>query len=228
MKILGVLGGMGPQASIHFYDLLIRISIKKYGVQKNADFPHILIDNIPVPDLVKSKEDENKTVAIVEEEARRLGRAGAEVLAMPCNTMHLYVERFQQASSLPFISMIDAVLKKVETDKIKKVGLLGSMTTMKSTLYTNPLRKKGIEIVLPDEQNQKIIGDLIHTVIASEHGDTERIALKKIIQQLKKDGAEGIILGCTELPLLAKDIQSDVPLYDSLTILAEECCAAIL
>lgn len=227
MKILGVLGGMGPQASVHFYDLLIRTSIKKYGVRKNADFPHILIDNIPVPDLVKSKEDEERTVAIVEEEAQRLKKAGADFLALPCNTMHLYVDRIQQAANLPFISMIEAVVGSVEADGRKKIGLLGSVTTMKSRLYSDLLERKGIKMILPDEETQEVIGSVIHAVIASEYGEAERYSLGEAIEQLASQGAEGVILGCTELPIVADEIQMQTPIYNSLQILAEECCAKI-
>lgn len=227
MKILGVLGGMGPQASVHFYDLLIRTSIKQYNVKKNADFPHILLDNIPVPDLVKSKEDEERTVAIVEEEARRLKEAGADFLALPCNTMHLYSDRIQRAAGLPFISMIDAVVGRVVADGRKKVGLLGSVTTMQSRLYADPLVQRNVEILFPDEETQEVIGSAIHAVIASDYGEAERYCLENAVDQLASQGAEGVILGCTELPLLAEGTQTHIPLYNSLQILAEACCSEL-
>jgi aspartate racemase len=224
-KILGVLGGMGPQASIHFYELLIRMSVERHGARTNSDFPHVLIDNIPVPDLVKSKDDEDQTVAMVEEEARRLAKAGADVLAMPCNTMHLYAARFRAASALPFISMVEGVVRRVETDQKKKVGLLGTITTMNSTLYTEHLKAKNIEVNLPDKETQKKIGTVIHTIITSNFGDKEKDILKHAIDELVAKGSEGIILGCTELPLLTKDMRMEVTLYNSLQILAEDCCA---
>lgn len=226
MKILGVLGGMGPQASIRFYDLLIKISIEKYGVEKNADFPHVLIDNIPVPDLVMSKDNEEKTVEIVENEARRLAKAGASVLVLACNTMHLYKDRIAQAGGIPFLSMVDSVVEKVTNDRIQKIGLLGTITTMRSGLYTDPLQKANIEVILPSEEDQNRTGALIHAVIAGNINTKEQDALSNIMEQLSRNGAEAIILGCTELPLLIQKTIA-MPIYDSLKILADCACKEI-
>jgi aspartate racemase len=226
-KILGVLGGMGPQATVRFYDLIVQTSIRKYGVKKNADFPHVLIDNIPVPDLIKSKEDEEKTVAMVENEARRLKNAGCTHLAMPCNTMHLYADRFQTASGLPFISMVDAVVERLVSDKVTKVVLLGTMTTMKSSLYTDPLQKIGIEVIIPSDEDKEFLGTLIHAVIADDIRKEHIRSFAELTIRLSKD-ADGILLGCTELPFLAQHLKVAIPVYDSPAILAEKCCAQLL
>ncbi len=223
-RILGVLGGMGPQASIRFYELLIQISIEKYGVKSNADFPHILLNNIPVPDLVVSQDDEEKGVCMVEEEARRLARAGATVLAMPCNTMHLYAERYKRAAGLPLLSIIEAVLEHVRQDGCKRIALLGSVTTMRSNLYTHPLRESGIDVFLPSENEQQQLGSIIHAVIAGRASQTEEDALHAIVTHLANAGCEAVILGCTELPLVATYISLPLPVYDSLKILALRCC----
>ena len=225
MKIIGVLGGMGPQATLYFYELLIQTMLEKHGIEKNADFFHILIDSIPVPDLVRSRAEEEKTVEIVAEEAKRLKAAGASFLVMPCNTMHLYADRLATAAEIPLHSMVESVLTRVRQDKRKRIGLLGSLTTMKSKLYLHPLEKLGIEVVLPAESQREGIANLIHATIAGKAGQKEENTLLHIIQELQKDGAQAVILGCTELPLLARSIQSPIPVYNSLEILAEEACS---
>ncbi len=222
-KILGILGGMGPQASIRLYDLIIKKSIQDFCIQKNADMPHILLDNISVPDLVLSRKDEEKTIRIVEKEARRLSKAGATMLALACNTMHLYQDRIQSAAGIPFLSIIDAVVKKVLSSGIKKVGLVGSVTTMRSDLYRKPLEAAGIEVLVPPYTDQDRIGKLIHEIIAGENGRKERDEFADILARLHDTGAEGVILGCTELPFLV-DKKTAIPLFDSLEILSESIC----
>lgn len=227
MKILGVLGGMGPQATVRFYDLLVQSSIKKYGITKNAHFPHVLIDNIPVPDLVKNKEDETKTVAIVEEEARRLRNAGCTHLAMPCNTMHLYADKIKSASGLPFISMIDAVVERLVSDNMRRVVLLGTMTTMKSSLYTEPLQKRGIKVIIPSDEDKEFLGTLIHAVIADDIRKEHIQSFAELTIRLSEN-ADGILLGCTELPFISEKLKTRIPMYDSPAILADKCCKVLL
>lgn len=224
--ILGILGGMGPQASAKFYQTLIDICLHDYKIERNGDFPHILLDNIPVPDLVRSKKDEEFTSNMVADEALRLKNAGATMLAMPCNTMHLYADMIEEKSGLSLVSMVDAVVEKVAADGLRKVGLIGTQTTMKSRLYLDPLEAKGIQAILPNEEDQETVGQLIHAVIAGKIFVRETESFLEIVDRLRKEGAEGIILGCTELPFLLPFVSEDssLPLYDSPAILAKEVC----
>lgn len=221
--ILGILGGMGPLASSRFYELFIQISVERFSVTKNVDFPHLLLDSIPVPDLVRSQDDAEVAVQMIEEEAQRLVRAGAMLLAMTCNTMHLYEDRIREAVDVPFLSMIAAVTECVRNDGRKRIGLLGSMTTMQSTLYRSPLERSGIEVLVPADSGQEKLGTLIHAVIAGHVGESERKQLRTQINALMSRGCDAVILGCTELPLLIRQKDVSIPLYDSLQILAGRC-----
>jgi len=93
-KLIGILGGMGPQASAALYDRINQLSAKRSSPARNADFPHMLISNLPVPDLISDKDAENKTVSMAAAEAERLDKAGVTNLFMPCNTMHLFARTF--------------------------------------------------------------------------------------------------------------------------------------
>lgn len=221
--LLGILGGMGPLASSRFYELLIQICTQRFGVTKNSDFPHLLLDSIPVPDLVRSQDDAAIAIQMIEEEAQRLVRAGATFLAMTCNTMHLYEDRIREAVDVPFLSMIAAVTECVRNDGRKRIGLLGSITTMQSPLYRSPLEQSGIEMLVPTEADQETLGTLIHTVIAGHVREPEQKQLHAQIVALARRGCDAVILGCTELPLLVDQERTSIPLYDSLQILAEEC-----
>lgn len=222
---LGILGGMGPHAGLRFCELLLQLSIDCYGAKRNADFPHFLLSNLPVPDLICSREDEELTVAMVEAEAKRLEVAGAELIVLACNTMHLFQDRFQQATCARFISLIDAVMHNVQRDGRKTVGLLGSMTTMQSDLYSEPLHQAGIELVLPSATEQQELSGCIQTIIAHRSSDRDQAFLRHLIESLHQQGAEAVILGCTELPQIFKPNSVAVPVYDSLRILAEAACA---
>ncbi len=224
--ILGILGGMGPQASIRLYELIIQSSIRDYGIRDNANVPHILLDNIPVPDLVLSRDDEEKTIRIVEEEAKRLAKAGATLLVLACNTMHLYANRFQSVAGIPFLSMIDSVVKKVLDSGVQKVGLVGSPTTMRSDLYLTPLQNAGIEVLIPKQSDQDRIGTLIHGVIAGTIDAKDTKDFNAIAGKLLSEGAQAVILGCTELPFLV-DAKTDVHFFDSLEILSESICTEL-
>jgi len=112
-NILGVLGGMGPQATVRFYDLAIEKS-RAMGACKNCDFPHMVISNAPVPDFISGRKDEEVAVGMIEQEIVRLENAGADFLVITCNTMHLHMERFRAKGSVPILSMIDAVVDKIK------------------------------------------------------------------------------------------------------------------
>lgn len=224
MKKLGVLGGMGPQASMRFYERTIAISTEQFGADANHKFPHMLISNIPVPDLISSQEDEERTVAMVEEEALLLKNAGAELFAIPCNTMHLYIQRFRTATQSVFLSMIDEVVKHVVADGHQTVGVMGTQTTMRTDLYGAPLRLEGVEPILPTETQQERIVEVIRRYIAGLVTEQDQTDVNDVILSLAEKGAKAIVLGCTELPLAIDHARSPLPLYDSLQILAEAAC----
>lgn len=222
-KILGVLGGMGPQASIRFYDLLIKASMEFHKAKKNSDYPHILLSNLPVPDLIRSKRAQKKTIDMAKKEVHLLEKAGAELLVMSCNTMHLYLPNIHSGDSSHFLSIVDAVLKRVQKRKHRIVGLLGTKTTLHSKMYTGPLESNGIEVLLPNKKDESLIVRIIYAVIAGTFSAKDKESLNKVIEKFQQKGATAVILGCTELPLVLLDQKvPGVEIIDSLKILAEE------
>ncbi len=227
MKTLGILGGMGPQASLHFCEKLLELSVKNHGAKTNADYPPFLLKSLPVPDLIESRDDEEKTITMVEKGAHDLRLAGADFLVMTCNTMHLFVDRIRKAGQLPFISLVDSVIQDVKRDGRKKVGVLGSITTMRSGLYADPLTRSGIESLQPTFEEQGRLVAAIQRVIARNATDDDRIVASDIISSLQKRGAEAVILGCTELPFIINPLEQSLSVYNSLEILAERSCETI-
>ncbi len=215
MKTLGILGGMGPSASLDFYRTLIEYS----GAQQNHEFPHLLLSNLPVPDFIDDRSREEEAVCMVKKEAKALERAGADELVIICNTMHLYLDRFQSAVDIPFVSMIDTVVKHVHSYS-KSVGLLASPTTIASKLYQEPLHNRGVEVLVPTAKEQKMVTQSIYRTIANTQTTEDVKNIQSIADRMLKDGAEGIILGCTELPVLMRYVQGSIPFFASTDLLA--------
>ena len=215
MKTLGVLGGMGPSASLDFYSQMIDLS----GKANNEGYPHILLSNLPVPDYISDRSREEEAVLMAEEESRKLELAGADFLVMTCNTMHLHLPRFREAVSIPFLSMIDLVCDAVD---VSCIGVLGSPTTIETNLYQDPLARRGVTTLVPEAEDQNLLTQVIFRIITGEAGDADRATVLSICDHLVSKGAESIVLGCTELPVLLREVETSVPFIRSTDILAKE------
>ena len=225
MKTVGIIGGMGPQASVRLYHLCIEISTKVHGAVHNKDFPHMLIANVPVPDFIADRGAEACAVDMVEQTIRRLAAAGAEFMVLPCNTMHLHAERFAHASGVPFYSMIEAVVENLQLEHHRTVGLLATPTTLASGLYHKALHKAGMQVLEPAAADHASLAALIGRVIAGHVRDADARLLHTMIDSLLARGCDAVVLGCTELPVLyAACAQHSEKVYDCLDILARRVC----
>jgi aspartate racemase len=153
----------------------------------------------------------------------RLGAAGADFAVMATNTMHLLFDDLQRESPIPLISIVDATGRAVTRAGMRTVGLLGTRFTMEKRFYADGLARHGIATIVPDSDQR----ETIHRVIMRElgHGelkDSSRRQYLEVIDALAASGAEGIVLGCTEIPLLVKPEHTAVPLFDTATLHAEE------
>ncbi len=168
MKTMGVIGGMGPQATIRFYDMVIRFFLEERQATKNDDFPHILLSNLPVPDLISNKDTQEATVSMAVEEGKKLIGAGADFLVLPCNTMHLFTSVYERAFTKPFVSMIDAVVERVVENQFKRVSVLASPTTIEDKLYHKAFEKHHIQVIDPSISDQTLLLFLIRSCLANQ------------------------------------------------------------
>ncbi|HEY5714256.1 MAG TPA: amino acid racemase [Candidatus Gracilibacteria bacterium] len=226
-KTIGILGGMGPQASLEFYRRLIDLSIERCGADSNKSFPHMLLSNLPVPDWISDTTYQREAVDMAVEELKILEKAGADFTVLTCNTMHLFTDEYRAALKIPFLSMIDCVVEAVQVQGITKVGLLGSASLLRSTLYQNPLAEQGISTLIPQEEAFESIAQVTKRIIAGTFSLEDKSYLLDQIERLKGKGAQGLILGCTELPLVLSSQDIDIALFSSLHILAERACEAL-
>lgn len=132
---IGILGGMGPQASAHLVKLLVDISAKEFGAKNNDDFPEILLDSVPIPDFICDESKKEIGWKMFQQRIKSMDKIGIGIFAISCNTVHILLNQLQLATKVQFISMIDEIVKEVRSLGAKKVGLLASPTTCKSRIF---------------------------------------------------------------------------------------------
>lgn len=219
-KIIGILGGMGPEATI---DLFYKI-IKFTPAEKDQDHLRIIIDNNPkIPDrtaaILGKGED---PLPALQETAQNLEKAGADFIVIPCNTAHYFLSSIQERVNIPVLNMIEETAKetKKRIPQIKKVGLLASIGVYKSEIYHQYFKKFNIEVISPQEKDKEGIMKVIYTIKTGDLSKRVKKNILKITQKLIDKGAEAIIAGCTEIPLILKEGDVSVPLIDPTQILA--------
>lgn len=224
-----ILWGMWPYASLRCYQLILDESKKFSGTNQNHDFPHILIDNIPVKELTDSVESLEETISAVQSEYEKLRIAGANIFIMACNTMHLYYDKiFDITDWISNLSLIDEMTEEITIQWYSNVGILWSLNTIQSGLYQNALMKKWVRwIILDDKYLNKRINDIIRKVIGwdTDFSFQEKSTMEKAISILVERWSTCIILGCTELPIAFAWISSPVPLFDPLCTTIRKACA---
>lgn len=156
---------------------------------------------------------------MLEQRVRLINKSRASCISITCNTAHVLLPELQKISRVPFVSMIDETARKIHEDGMTKVGLMGTPSTIKYGLYQEALDKYGISVAVPSKEQIVIMESIIRNILKGEKATEDKRSLIKIADDLRKKGAEGIILGCTELPLIFPNKYS-LPIYNSLEILA--------
>jgi aspartate racemase len=220
-KIIGILGGMGPEATI---DLFYKI-IKFTPAEKDQDHLRIIIDNNPkIPDrtaaILGKGED---PLPALQESSRSLEKAGADFIIIPCNTAHYFLSSIQKSVKIPVLNMIEKAVKETQQRifPIQKVGLLASIGIYKTEIYHQHFRKFNIEVISPEEKDKEEVMKVIYAVKAGNLSNEVKGNILKIAQKLIDKGAEAIIAGCTEIPLILKEGDVSVPTIDPTQVLAK-------
>ena len=219
-KIVGIIGGMGPEATADFYMRLV----KRTPADRDQDHLHVVIDGNPaIPDRTESfLEGSDATMEAVVESALRLEQMGAEVLAMPCNSAHIWYDGIISRLSVPLLNMVEEVFAAVRKADLQTVGLLATAGTVRSGLYE---RYPGeVNLLVPSDDERERIHEVAYSVKAGLGPEESRgkEVLLEVVAGYRDHGAEGVILGCTEIPLLIG--QADLPgfpVFDSTDILVD-------
>ncbi len=229
MGIIGIIGGMGPEATAYFYELII----KNTAAAKDQEHIHVLIDSYPqIPPRTAAILGEGPSpLPYLLEAGRRLKRAGATLLVMPCITAHYYYAELTSRINLPFISLIEETRKEARrlAPRAKKVGLLASTGTVRSGLFDQALRKIHVSVLKPEAPDQEKVMEAIFSPQGIKAGFTKgrpRQIILAMANKLIAQGAEAIIAGCTEIPLVLKETDIPVPLLEPMAIGARACIRA--
>lgn len=221
-KTIGVLGGMGAAASADFYLKLVEIAQKKYHAQHDDDFPPIWIYNLPVvgfdeTGFINPTSVKNQLIS----SAKKLEAAGSNFIIIPCNTVHYFFKEIQASIKIPFISILKITADTIKKAGYKKIGLLNSQSTKQYNLYETAFKKLGVLTNSTTESEQLKVNKVIGNVIGGLQGQKDIKNLNSIITRFKKEGAEAVVLGCTELPLAFSQKNCDLPVFDTTALLAE-------
>ena len=217
---IGIIGGMGPQASAKLLEVLISMCSNNFDAKNDNDFPEVILNSLSVPDFITSKENLDKVLEILINRIKILDKFNPICFGIVCNTAHVMLDDLKSQTKTPFVSIIEEVVSDVKSSEIKKIGLLSTPVTVKTKLYEHECAKNQIGLIIPSLKEQKIVEGVIRNVLAGKSMNSDKIKLKLIANSLLNSGAEGIILGCTELPLIfPKSFPS--PVFNSIEILAK-------
>ncbi|SDK04320.1 cysteate racemase [Natronincola ferrireducens] len=222
-KIIGILGGMGPEAT---YDIFGRI-IKLTQVKNDSDHIRVIIDsNSKIPDRTKAILGNGASpIKEMIATAQNLQKAGADFVIIPCMTAHFFIEEIQKSISIPIIDGLEETNRYIDKNycSANKIGLLATTGTIEAQLFQKSLQGK--TVILPDKKLQEeVVMDTIYGENGIKAGNTSGETLNRLIEVVKilqNEGAEMIIAGCTEVGLVIKQKNIDIPLIDPLTVLAE-------
>lgn len=225
-QTIGVLGGMGPEATLLFLDYLLRLTPAR---SDQEHLPVIVFNDPRIPDRTEAIFGTGESpLPMLQDFARRLEEAGAELLVIPCNTAHYFWEGIIESISIPALNILDTTVEQIlrfrgENAGMKaKIGILATNGTIRMNLYQERLERSGYEPITPDEAQQRETQQLIKSIKAGVPRSETGPVLQRLIEHLVDRGAEGVILGCTELGLALNGAAHAVPLFDSLMILAEK------
>ena len=217
-KILGILGGLGPMATVYFYEMLTEHTFAERD-QDHIDM--IISSRATTPDrtaFVLSESDENP-LPVMQEEAEKLISCGADIISIPCNTAHYFYDALAPMLSVPMVNIIYETVRFAKSSGAKKIGILATEGTVRSGAYEKVCAEMGIGYEAPGAEYQKMLSDIIYGEI-KQGKDADMAKFADVCRHMKEKGCERLILGCTELSLIAKKHSLGDDFIDSLEVLA--------
>lgn len=222
MKTIGLLGGMSWESSIEYYRIINERTKAKLGGLHSAKSIMVSVDFAEM-EILQHQGKWAEAARMLIEAARNLENGGADFIVLCTNTMHKVAEDLQASVKIPFLHIADPTAQLVKESGIQKIGLLGTRFTMEEEFYRGRLaRKFGLEVCVPTAQEREIIHRVIYDeLVLGKIDPGSKAQYMDIINQMVDQGAEGVILGCTEIGLLVHQEDSRVPLFDTTRIHAE-------
>lgn len=223
MQTIGLLGGMSWESTAGYYRDINRGVAEKLGGLHSAQISLYSIDFSPL-ELLQHEGDWQGVADVLIEAALKVQSAGADFLLICTNTMHKVADQIEAALQIPLLNIADATAEVLVAEGVKKAGLLGTAFTMEEDFYRGRLKQNfGLDIVTPSEADRQIVHNVIYRELcAGKTTEASKAEYLRIIEELAKEGAEAVILGCTEIGMLIKQSDTNVKLYDTAVIHAKK------
>ena len=222
MKTIGLIGGMSWESTVTYYKIINETVKEKLGGLHSAK---CILYSIDFQEIEECQANGNweKSGEILGEAANNLEKAGADFIVICTNTMHKVINQIKEKISIPILHIAEMTAEKILEKGLKNIALLGTKYTMKQDFYKSKLIEKEINVIIPDKNDIEIINKVIYDELClGTINSNSKKKFLEIVDKLRSKGAEGIILGCTEIGLLIKNEDTDVPLFDTAVIHAEE------
>ncbi|HHP4617711.1 TPA: aspartate/glutamate racemase family protein, partial [Clostridioides difficile] len=218
MKTIGLIGGMSWESTITYYQVINTVIKERLGGLHSSKCILYSVDFQEIEECQSSGNWE-KSAKILADAAIKLQEAGADFIVICTNTMHKVSDKIQESIHIPLLHIADVTATVLREKEIKKVALLGTKYTMEQDFYKNVIINNGIEVLIPNEEDRIIVNDTIFNELClGIISESSKKAFLSIIDKLGKQGAEGVILGCTEIGLLIKQNDTSIPLFDTTVI----------
>ena len=228
MKTVGIIGGLGPETTAEFYLDLVFSCQKKNRTHR----PSIIISNVPLSYKIEEEAIVKNTgferiLPFLIEEAKRLEKAGADFIVMPCNSLHVFIKEIRNAVKIPVLSIVEETVKFLQKNKFKKVGIVSTSATINNKLYENAFEKNNILYETPNDFQQAKMGKIILNLVTGIQNNKDREELIKIIGGFENKDIDCVVLACTDLQLLIPKIPS-LKIFDTMKIFADATVEKIL
>jgi aspartate racemase len=228
VKTIGLIGGMSWESTVTYYQVINETIKQKLGGFHSAKILMYSVDFDEIETNMKSG-DWSKNAAILSDAAKRLETAGADFILICTNTLHKVAPEVSKQLSVPILHIAEMTARELKKAGIDSVGLLGTRYTMTEKFYTDILEQNGIRVLIPEEEEAQFTDRIIFDELCiGDISDSSRQKLIGIMECLRKKGAQGIVLGCTELGLLISPENTDIPLFDTTLIHARAAALASL
>ena len=221
MKTIGIIGGMSPESTALYYQTINRETNHRLGGNASAE---IIMHSVNFETIVQLQKANDWAAAghLLANSATKLAGAGADLLLLATNTMHKVAPAIEQAVSIPLLHIVDATAEAIKQQGLHTVGLLGTRFTMSDGFYTERMAAQGVNTIVPSEAEQNEIHRIIfEELCVNKIQAASAQYFQNVIGSLKTQGAQGVILGCTEIGLLISQEDSDIPVFDTAKIHAQ-------
>ena len=216
MKTIGIIGGMSWESSLEYYRIINEIVRERMGGLHSARSLMISVDFAPIEEMQSTGRWDQATEEMIRC-AQQLESGGADCILIATNTMHLMYDSVSEAIHLPVLHIADAAAKKIQEMGLNTVGLLGTRFTMEMDFYSGRLAKQfGIDTIIPETAAREMVDRVIYDeLVLGEINEKSKKQFLSVINAMQDKGAKGVILGCTEIPLLVKQEDANIPIFDT-------------